>query len=569
MTDIELKIGDNANAITIIQNSQTDALKALAEFVENSIDASAKKCEIIRKKIKGSHAIIIKDDGSGFAPNQKGLPDFDRALKNICNSIKRNLTDDKRDYVQGQFGIGLLGFSAIGETLEILSKNEGLKVAKMTLKRGEIKASTEELSLPNFEKGTQVTIWPIHKTEYHKLTLERISKYIGEELAERIKTSGLKIFVSDPHKKVTKEIKPLSFEGPRLKRFDKVMTNSGCNIHFDLHECSKDKVGKIAIVRRGTKILDNISEIEEFDCEPWNKGVVEGKIDYKKLEVPPTTRRGILRDKEFEEFLRCCKSIEPDLSKEIELIERKREEKVDPKFIKKIKDTFQKVMDELGENYAWFGSPTKGALPSDKQIGVSKSKPVAISFGPLYEVKIKPMILEIAPNETKKIIARAFDEKGGVIISGVKFSWSLKDNIVSINPNNDELEVKANDKHLDESTTVTVVAKQGDISKENTSQLIILDERSPKKGGGLNILFENAGLQSYRSLFENNLKLIKINKGHRDYKEIEKKGVQSTFRYVCSLVAKELAYYNHKGEGEEKVLESFIEIIAAYEKVSR
>ena len=43
MTDAgKLKIGDDWNAIRIIALSQSNPLKAIAEFVENSIDAHAK-----------------------------------------------------------------------------------------------------------------------------------------------------------------------------------------------------------------------------------------------------------------------------------------------------------------------------------------------------------------------------------------------------------------------------------------------------------------------------------------------------------------------------------------------
>ena len=38
----KLKIGDDWNAIRIIALSQSNPLKAIAEFVENSIDANAK-----------------------------------------------------------------------------------------------------------------------------------------------------------------------------------------------------------------------------------------------------------------------------------------------------------------------------------------------------------------------------------------------------------------------------------------------------------------------------------------------------------------------------------------------
>jgi hypothetical protein len=565
--DIELAIGDISNAIQIIQDTQTDALKALAEFVENSIDASSAKCEIIRKKIKGNNILVIKDYGDGFPPDEKGVPDFQRVVTNICNSLKRRLSD--RESIQGEFGIGILGFSSIGENLQIRSKGNSPTSSKMILKKGSMKASIDSCFDPDFEKGTEVTIYPINKSVIHKLSVERISKYLGEELAERIKSSNIIITVSDEQKNISRQVKPFSFEGRKLAGFDKILTKSGCNIHFDLYECSKERIGKIAVVRRGTKILDDISEIEEFNCEPWNKGVVEGKIDYRLLNVPPATRRGIIRDEAFEEFVESCRKIEEDLQKEVSLIEKRRTEKVDPKFVKKIKETFEKIMEELGDSYAWFGSKEKGKISPQVTTSPSGKKPLLISFGKLFEVKIRPSIVEIAPGESKILSARAYDEKGGIILGGINYYWKVRDNIISYNSNGSELIVSADDNHIDEDTEITVTARQENIEKEATARLIILENKPSKRGSGLNIIFENRGEELWRSQFDEKMRLIRVNSGHRDYKEIHKKGHSSVFRYVTSLVAKELAYYNHKGEGEDKVLESFVEILAAYERIVR
>ena len=49
-----LRIGDHWNAITIIALSQSNPLKAVAELVENCIDARAKSIVITRGKEKGT-----------------------------------------------------------------------------------------------------------------------------------------------------------------------------------------------------------------------------------------------------------------------------------------------------------------------------------------------------------------------------------------------------------------------------------------------------------------------------------------------------------------------------------
>jgi Histidine kinase-, DNA gyrase B-, and HSP90-like ATPase len=72
----KLRIGDDWNAIRIIALSQSNPLKAIAEFVENSIDAGAKTMTITRGRDHGAHYLAIKDDGNGVPRDADGLPDF-------------------------------------------------------------------------------------------------------------------------------------------------------------------------------------------------------------------------------------------------------------------------------------------------------------------------------------------------------------------------------------------------------------------------------------------------------------------------------------------------------------
>ena len=71
----KLKIGDDWNAITIIALSQSNPLKAIAELVENSIDAKARKVTITRGREYGRHFLAIRDDGEGV-PRDQGLPGY-------------------------------------------------------------------------------------------------------------------------------------------------------------------------------------------------------------------------------------------------------------------------------------------------------------------------------------------------------------------------------------------------------------------------------------------------------------------------------------------------------------
>jgi hypothetical protein len=85
----KLRIGDDWNAITIIALSQDNPLKAVAEFVENSIDAGARSVTITRGRERGEHYLEITDDGRGVPRDPDGVPDFKYIATHICDSIKR------------------------------------------------------------------------------------------------------------------------------------------------------------------------------------------------------------------------------------------------------------------------------------------------------------------------------------------------------------------------------------------------------------------------------------------------------------------------------------------------
>ena len=124
MEEKKLKIGNEETAILQIQSSQPDPQKALAELVENCIDAKAKNINILRHRNKGKIEIVVSDDGEGVKAGKDGNSDMDRVPTSICDSIKKHLDEKSKDNVIGEFTIGLLGFATIGENLEMISKTE-------------------------------------------------------------------------------------------------------------------------------------------------------------------------------------------------------------------------------------------------------------------------------------------------------------------------------------------------------------------------------------------------------------------------------------------------------------
>ena len=132
----KLKIGDDWNAITIIALSQSNPLKAIAELVENSIDAKAASVTITRGREHGRHFLAIRDDGDGVPRDAGGCPDFHYVATHICDSVKRRLKVGGAAGLQGEFGIGLLSFWTVGEELTMTSTGADQRVFQMIMRKG-------------------------------------------------------------------------------------------------------------------------------------------------------------------------------------------------------------------------------------------------------------------------------------------------------------------------------------------------------------------------------------------------------------------------------------------------
>ena len=133
----KLRIGDDWNAITIIALSQSSPLKAIAELVENSIDAKARTVTITRGREHGRHYLAIRDDGEGVPRDADGRPDFRYVATHICDSVKRRLKAEGSSGLQGEFGIGLLSFWTVGEELTMTSTGADQRAYQMVMRKGD------------------------------------------------------------------------------------------------------------------------------------------------------------------------------------------------------------------------------------------------------------------------------------------------------------------------------------------------------------------------------------------------------------------------------------------------
>src|SRR3989338_6937378 len=156
-----LRIGNDWNAINIIALSQNNPLKAIAEFVENSIDAQSKNITIVRGREKGEQYLKIVDDGNGIPQDSNGIPDFQYVATHICDSLKKRLKQEGEKNIQGEFGIGLLSFWTVGEKLSIISMGVDEKAYEMVMAKGRSGYEVRKRSHLLPQRGTALTIAPL------------------------------------------------------------------------------------------------------------------------------------------------------------------------------------------------------------------------------------------------------------------------------------------------------------------------------------------------------------------------------------------------------------------------
>src|SRR5258707_11808690 len=126
-TTVRLRPADPFDLIRWLARSQGDPRKAVAELVQNSLDAGAKKIRVSRRRLKGAHVLSVEDDGEGVIPELGREEALHYLATHVGHSRKLNLTPTQRAerVVAGQYGVGFLGVWGAGPPLELRSPLTG------------------------------------------------------------------------------------------------------------------------------------------------------------------------------------------------------------------------------------------------------------------------------------------------------------------------------------------------------------------------------------------------------------------------------------------------------------
>jgi hypothetical protein len=589
----KLRIADHWNAISIIAKSQTNPLKAVAEFVENSIDARAKQIVIVRGKKKGEFYLKISDDGEGIARDNKGLPDFRRVATHICDSIKRQFKSEGLSGIQGEFGIGLLSFWTVGQNLSMISCGDDGNTYEMTMTKDSPDfAITKKRVLLPFQ-GTDLMIYPL-LPGLRSLTGEKIQRYLASELRDRIKSAEVTVKILDRTGRKELIVVPRQFTGRLLHNLKPAETTQG-DIYLELYLSDPGASNQVGLYRRGTRVLPSITELDHFNRQPWTDGYLQGIVDVPYLTLTPGTRHGIIQDGHFETFSRAIKPVETHLQRIIDDQRKAEEERSSRRILRRVQRALKEAFLRLPqEEYDWFD--IHGRKPQAKPGGFLSSGPLGSGSGskkdpesekpgdlaelddldsgqkhffeyagPLFSALISPKSSIVSVDRRKKYRAVCRDRSRRIVLENLEYQWEITDGEGFLDENDREsvVFIAPPEPCL---TTLEVTVRQGDKTCRAEALITVTDSlmdqssKSGKANKGLpGYTFRRAPGEMWRSRFDVDKNVIVINNGHRDFVYAGKQKSRK-LRYICRLFCKELVRHNFPGLPADELLERMIEL---------
>jgi hypothetical protein len=587
----KLRIADHWNAISIIAKSQANPLKAVAEFVENSIDARAKQIVIIRGKKKGEFYLKISDDGEGIPKDKQGLPDFRRVATHICDSIKRQFKSEGAKGVQGEFGIGLLSFWTVGQNLYMTSSGKDGNTYEMTMAKDSPNFSVKKKRVLLPFPGTDLMIHPL-LPGLRSLTGEKIQRYLASELRDRIKTAQVTVKIVDHTGRKELIVVPRQFTGQLLHNLKPTETVQG-DIYLELYLSDPGAKNRVGLYRRGTRVLPSITELDHFDKEPWSEGYLQGIVDVPFLTLTPGTRHGVIQDRQFEAFSRAIEPVESKLQQIIDDQRKAEEERSSRRILRQVQRALKEAFLRLPqEEYDWFD--IHGTKPHSKPGSLISSGPMGSGpheekgpesensgdstnledsgqklffeyAGPLFSALISPKSSVVSVDRRKKYRVICRDRSRRIVLENLEFQWNIADGEGHLDSNHRESVVftAPAEPCL---TTLEVVVRQGDTECRDEALITVTDSlmdessKSGKANKGLpGYTYRRAPGEMWRSRFDMEKNVIVINNGHRDFVYAGKQKSRK-LRYICRLFCKELVRHNFPGLQADELLERMIEL---------
>jgi hypothetical protein len=341
----------------------------------------------------------------------------------------------------------------------------------------------------------------------------------------------------------------------------------------------------ISLYRSGTRILEDMQELDVFNREPWSSPYLQGIIDAPFLNLTPGTRSGVIHDEALQALSEALVMVEQQLIEIIEEQRRAEEERASVKILRSVQRALKEAVLALpAEEYDWFDihvqSLQRSAKPHATVPEILDDTPAAATpatsghgvqkqffefAGPLFSVRIIPQSCVMPVGETKTFRAMPRDRNKKPVEEDLSFLWEILDGEGTLESSGSEIAAftAAQNPGL---TRIKVTTVQGEITCCGdafitvTESLLAENTKAPALHQGLpGYTYKKAPGELWRSYYNEEQNVIVINNGHRDFVFCSKNKALK-IRYIARLFAKELVCKNFKGIPSDELLERMIEL---------
>ena len=466
-----VKAHDPFELIRWLALSQPDPRKALAELVQNSLDAGAHRIRVTRVRERGMPCLKIVDDGAGV------IPELDRtkALKYIATHI--GAQPQARPFAagaaalmtQGQYGIGLLGFWSLGHRLEIRSSVPGQRPFRLVLHRDDPHYEVEPLRgrLALDERWTEVVVVGLHREASSVLVARRAADYLAAELRGQLLGREVELVVEDRMARGRAQkaiaVRPPRFLGERIAGLTTLEVPGYPPIRLEVYLASEEEDGAgphgLALYSAGTLVADGFDQLGALglDRAPWIDARLTGMVDFPGLHVAPGSRRGVIADAAGSAFAAALVAAEPVLVRMLESLEQRKTAKLDRTIIRDLQRAFRDFYrqrprfamlpvheekdqtlgpgeDGSSRGNAERASATTGAAADrgegepdllETELALPDTMPL-LPPGPLASLRVAPARIRVERSATKRVRAAGLDATGRPVEETLEFMWRLE-----------------------------------------------------------------------------------------------------------------------------------------------
>ncbi len=599
-----LQAHDPFELIRWLALSQPDPRKALAELVQNSLDAGARRIRIVRLRERGVPCLKISDDGAGVIPEMDRRVALRYIATHIGHSRKRSLSPQERLTLmtQGQYGIGLLGFWSLGEMLEMRTFVPGQPPSRLVLHRDRPDFLIQPLRgrLPLDGRWTEVVVAGLHAEAMPALVGRRAADYLAAELRGQLLVRDIELIIEDRMSRGTAQkiitVRPPRFLGERVEGLTTLQVPGHPPARLEIYVgAPSDGVEprSLAVYSAGTLVAEGFHLLGALglDHTPWTDPRLTGLVDFPAFQVAPGSRRGIVPNEAAGAFAGALLGVEPVLTSLLESLDRRRVQALDRSLIRDLQRAFRdfyrarprysmlpvhRDSDAAAGPAASSGevelpaedraSQVEVSVPSvassDEEPAVAILPAGLLPAGPLACVRLSPNPLRVECRGTRRARATAVDATNRAVEGTVVYRWSL------VGPVGTLLEMEnATGRAVFTAAEqpaqgrIAVVAYSADREASAEADVIVLDELGDRRSdeGIPKPEFVDEPGASWRSRMIDDR--WQVNSGHREYRAIADRP-QLKLRYLAMLFAKEVVLRSCQDPRLERPLEQLVEVAA-------